>query len=420
MGASGRAALRARRRITRPVAARRLTRWLAGACLLLALAACTGTSSLQAPRLLAIVHEPTAGTNVIALVSDADGGGGPRFTYLDASERSLPAGTAVALDVVDRGGIRSEVGARSQLALLMRTAPGGYELLWFNTEAVAADDPVAFAEVARLDVTQALVDAGVDQEDLDELCLTSMQVSGAGDMVALLNSPRACTATSLLTPIIYVLDRDGDNLRTFGGAESMFVEAPVLIDQRDDTLYYLEEWVGLARLHAVDLTTGSAEDPVPFASGSAESAPRDLAFGRGAALLLLQNRLHWLPLPPAGGAPGSNAENGAVRVVDDPYLDMLEFIVVLRGSQLAVHTVLDGGTAPQGVNLGSGAVRDAVIDPERLWGYLLRDGRLTVIDLLPATREEAPNVTQYPLTDDLGQGALITWIPGVLPDPGVP
>ncbi len=377
-----------------------------GAALLvlaLALAACTGTSSPQAPRLLVVTHEGASG-DAVSLIADHGPGESQRLEYLEGTAIELN-GEAIALDVLDRAGERDGV------AILVERASGDYAAVMLATAGIDAQAPSAFRITDEFDLTTLLAEGG---HDVSELCLRGIQVSREGDRLALLDVPEACPAATQ-APELFVIDVNTSVTTEFAGSENLLPTSPWL-DQglfgSSETLHYVVGVPGGAGVSWIDMEDLSEPDGPPRTlPGLGNAVPLDLGPVAGSLAAITADRLSHVPLASDAAAAGSFALSNAVRLVEDPYGNDLASVQVIEGSSLAVYPGL-GGTGKETVSLGAG-ITDVVIDGDRLWLYALRTGGITIVDMLdagsPAARRE--NVPE------LASPGLITWVPGVLPPP---
>ncbi len=382
--------------------------------LLFTLAACTGTQSPQAPRLLFVTHEQ-GGSFIAALIQEDQRAAtaADRLTYLAATEVVLP-GEPLAMDVLDRA------GSRSQVVLLLEEAANEYSALWLDVSGVEPGSASALA-MDLLDLSPLLLPLLPDPV---ELCLTDLQVSRTGDVLGLFNDPQACGGATLAEPSIFVVDVGQGTARSLAASDSL-VRAGVFIRQGTaqadaDTLHFLDGAVQSVRLNSVELPAGTAEAGAAFATGSDSPEPLQLTFTDGAFTSLQPSRLQLLE----GTAPTTlNLPSGwqADMIVADPSGDQLQALLVLRtgpGARLLVSDTAGSG-GPEDLNLSSGVSHGAV-DPYQLWVYLLRPGGVDIVDLLGVLEESATGspVGRYSLpAGTLGSPGFITWVDGVLPPP---
>jgi hypothetical protein len=393
---------------------RQLLRALALAALLL-LAACTGTSSLQAPRLLVV----TFGTETdarVALVRD-DGPAGAaaeRLAFLADSVRSLP-GRALALDVVDRANQRSE------LLLLLRSG-GDFSLAFLNLQDIDPAAPAAFAR-SRPDLALNPLLAGT-ATDVANLCLTDVQVTQDGRFVTLLNGGPGCPDSVSDAPELFIVDLDGMDLALSLAPSNELLAVRPFIGQDGgtdgDQLYYLVGATGwsaeLWRTPLPPLPGSPRGEAVGlFAAGSSSDFPRDLARGADGMLALRSGSVSLLP--PEGASRQVPTPATPVSFIRDPFGTELEQVLVLRTAGFSVHrTAADANpfTGPLP------AVSGATVDPERLYVYFLSAGAIRILDILelPATSDlNGERLRSHRVSELQAPTGLITWIASAPPLP---
>lgn len=386
------------------------------------LVACTGTTSLQAPRLLIVTYGSDSGGSV-ALVRENGPGNTltpPRLEFLAETATPL-TGQAVAADLADRG------GARDELVLLVERSVGQYALAFFNTGDLNPLDPAGFQRSSDdLELTPLLAEAA---SDLAAVCLTALQVSSDARFVALLNGGGSCPSAISDAPELFVLDRDENSVESLSKSRDLLPVRPYLqqdfdSDGGDGRLFYL---VGTSSTNAelwstsLPLAEGGAAEGSPEGAFSSDSSSslRDLA-GSAAGLLALRRDSIDI-LPPEGSTRKLATEPTATQFVRDPYGDELRQILVLHDGPeagLSVHRS-ESDAAP--ANAKARGVTSATVDPERLYSYLFQAGQISIVDLYevidsPETKLLRVNTFRIDALADETPG-LITWVPAALPAP---
>lgn len=382
--------------------------------LVLVLVACTGTSSPQPPRFLLVTHG-TAGAFTASLVLD-DHAATPRFSLLTDADTPL-AGEPVASDVVDRA------GARSQVVLLLREAAAQYSAAFLD---VAGLELAALGPLSQrvLDLTPLLLPV---LDDAADMCLTELQVSQDGELLALLNVPAECTPGSLTKPSIFVVSAAGSgSLVGEFAATTDLLPSGLHLEQgtadAPDRLHWLDGVIGAARLAHMNLADQGISYGTSFPAGSGNPAPNDFGFSDGAFIATQGNTVHLLreTTPSARTISGSA---GTWQVVADPWADQLQALVLLNpgsGSRLVVWRGATDSTPfdwPVGRN-----VTAATLHPVQLWVYLAYPGGIGTVDLVSVLDGAEPDGDNRRLHSVSGLGApsQIVWIEGVLPAPVSP
>lgn len=389
---------------------------------LVLLVACTGTTSLQAPRLLIVTYGSGTDGSVALIRENGPSGTStpPRLEFLAGTVIPL-AGQAVAADLADR------TGARAELVLLIERSAGQYALAFFNTDDLNPLDPTGFQRSSPdLELAPLLADAAVDP---GAICLTALQVSADARFVALLNGGGACPAGISDAPELFVVDRDENSVASLSKSRDLLPVRPYLnqefsSDSAEGRLFYLvgapsgnaELWstsLPLAEGAAADGETESV-----FSSGSS-SPLRDLAESAAGLLALRRDSID--VLPPEGNVRPLATRPVATQFVRDPYgTDLTQILVLHDGPDagLSVHRS-DVDAAP--ANAKASSVSSATVDPERLYVYLLQAGGIRIVDLYDLIDEPSLKVLEprwFPLADLAGSTpGLITWVPAALPAP---
>lgn len=373
--------------------------------LLLLLSACTGTQSVQAPILLFVTHSD-GGVHRAALVEDAQFSD-PRFTYLQDTETVL-TGVPVDFDVVDRA------GARSQIVLLLETGANEYEAAWFDTAGIVPETAGELA-VARsaTDLTGSLAP---ELNDPADLCLTHIQTTHDGGLLALLNVPGAGScSSSTVAPSILLLTADGTFLRELETSTDL-LPSGLFIRQntadRLDSLHYLEGAVNRARLSEVQLPDGSRTDGQLFAPGSDVPTPHDFNFTDGSFVAIQPDSVFI-----AGQASRIALSPSSVnyRIIADPYGDQLQALLVVRtGSGAQLQVFIDGEAAEPVTGLGT--VSAGTVEPVQQWAYLLTNTGITTVDLMEIIEQfGSTRPFSRAAIPEIGSPGLITWFQGLLP-----
>lgn len=380
---------------------------------LLLLAACTGTSSPQPPRFLLVTHD-SGGGYVASLLLD-DHAATQRFSLLTAADTPL-AGEPVSSDVVDRA------GERSQVVLLLRTAPAKYSAAFLD---------VAGLELASLTtLDQHLVDlTPLLAPQLDkptDLCLTELQSSHDGAVLALLNVPAVCDAGSLATPSVFLVDAAGSGslIGEFANTLDLLPSGLYLAQgtpDEADRLYWLEGGVGAARLTQLNLTDHGSSYPADFSTGSDIPVPDDFSFSDGAFTATQGSTIHLLRDTASTRAISSSS--GRWQVVADPWADQLQALVLLNPTSSSRLLVFRGAADSSPFDWAVGRnVTAATLHPVQLWVYLAYPGGIGTVDLvsvLDGADSSSETRRLYNVTG-LGSPGQVVWLEGVLPAPVSP
>jgi hypothetical protein len=390
--------------------------------LLLLLAGCTGTSSQQAPRLLTVTYGTGADSRVALVRDNGTASGTARLEFLPASVRPLE-GRAVALDIVDRA------GSRSELVLLLHRGGNGYSLAFMNVEGIDPEAPAAFAPSRTgLDLTAALAGVAADPA---ALCLTAVQVTGTGSHAALLNGGPGCDAGVTAAPELFIVDLTGGDgpLSIAASAELLpvqpFIRQSTVADENE--LFFL---IGGPGSNAELWSTPLPPDSVfpqgvaagTFSGGGSSGYPLDIAAGsEGLAALALRSASLDLLLPDGTSRQVATPAT-ARRFIRDPFDTELEQVLVLRTSGFSVHRDATDSRPFTG-NLT--AVTDAAVDPERLYVYFLSPGMIRILDILDLPAAATPDqgsgrLASNPVAELLAPAGLISWVPAAVPPPGLP
>lgn len=390
----------------------------------LLLAACTGTSSPQSPRLLVTTYGSGSGSRV-ALVLDngpqQQGAPLDRLEFLADSARPL-AGQAVALDFVDRA------GARNELVLLLHEGAGQYSLAFLNTAGIDPAAPAAFAPSRQpLPLNAAL--AGLT--DPASLCLTDVQVTHDGRFAVLLEGGSAaagpaCPDSVTAAPELFLVDLTGVTPPVSINPTADLLAVRPFLDQAvldtEDQLFYLVGAVQpAAQLWSVSLPLPafpSDGSPVGTFSGGS-SYPLDLAArGREEGMLALRSTSIELLLPDGRNVAAATPAT-PVRFIRDPYVNELRQVLVLRSGGYSVHR--DPADANPVTGTVSG-VTGAAVDPDRDYVYFLSAGTITILDILDLGDSADPDASSrrplpFRVPELESPAGLIDWIPAVLPAP---
>lgn len=380
-------------------------RRLAWLGLLVLLVACTGTQSVQAPILLFVTHSE-GGVHRAALIEDAQFSD-PRFTYLQDTETVL-AGAPVDFDVVDRA------GSRSQIVLLLETGANDYQAAWFTTDGIVADTAAELAEArAATDLTGSL--AGVLSDPAD-LCLTHIQTTHDGELLALLNEPGAGNcASSVASPSVFLVAADGEFIRELATSQSLLPSGLYIrqaTGDQEDFLFVLDEGVGAARLNELELPDGALDAGTEFASGSDIPVPLDFGYTNGNFVVIQPDYLYVHGQARVSLSPSS----GNNRLIADPYGDQLPALLVLRtGSSGQLHVAVAGAATETVTNLGN--VSSGTVEPVQQWAYLLTTTGITTVDLMEIIEQFGnANPVSRATIPEIGAPGLITWFQGLLPE----
>ncbi len=375
--------------------------WL---CLLLLLAACTGTQSVQAPILLFVTHSE-GGVHRAALVEDAQFSE-PRFTYLADTETVLD-GAPVDFDVVDRA------GARSEIVLLLETGPNDYGAVWLDTEGIVPDTAGELAKARPpVDLTAVLTPEVNDPADL---CLTHVQTTHDGGLLALLNNPGAGSCpSSVASPSIFLVGADGEFVGELATTRSLLPAGLFIRQETDDGrdfLNVLDEGVGAARLNEAELPNGVLSEGSEFARGSDEPVPLDFTYTNGAFVVIQRDFIYTHGQESRITLP-SSANN---RIIADPYGNQLQALLVLQtGSGAQLNVFMAGGESQTVTGLGT--VSSGTVEPVQQWAYLLTTAGITTVDLMEVIEQfgNARPVNRSSIPE-IGTPGLITWFQGLLP-----
>ncbi len=351
-----------------------------GGLLLLASSACTGTSESTSPYLLVVGLDDPAATPAgpqVALVEDLYSpiaAVTDRFDLLASSRRALSY-PAVAADVTHRA------GRRDTLVLLTRDLGGGgapaSELRFFGLAGIDPLDPTAFSE-SRPAI--ALTGAGGSLEGIAGVggspCPVGVQVSRDGSQVAILDVRAACGGSIGEPSYLYLLDTDTSDARLVSTTGPLLPTAPYL-DQADteEHLYYLAEGVTNAQLYRLTLPDGTGG----AYRGLTLPGLSQLALNAAAGSLIALRPSQVQSLDPVAGTGVATVPTvGSAFSLAVDATGATDQLVVLGGSQVAVHA--DPSDAqPEKLDITG---RAAAIDPINRFGYVVRDGVITVIDLL--------------------------------------
>src|SRR5690625_238831 len=302
-----------------------MLRLMLGSLLLVLLAACTGTQSPQAPRLLFVTHE-LEGDFIAALIREdrQAQSASERLEYLEATELVL-AGEPVALDVVDRA------GSRSQVVLLLEEAANRYAVSWLDVRDIEPGTATALSELRSLELTPLLQPL---LGDPSELCLSDLQVTREGDTLGLFNDPQLCGVSATdAQPGVFIVDVAAPGARPLAASDPL-VRAGVFIrqdapDSDGERLYFLDEAVGTVRLNRVELPDGAAETAGLFGSGSASPEPEQLTYTDSAFFARQPGQLRVLR-EDTGSTVSLPSGRRADLVISDPAGDYLQALLVLQ------------------------------------------------------------------------------------------
>jgi hypothetical protein len=397
--------------------------WLA-VLLALLLAACTGTSSVQAPRLL-IATFGSGSQSRVALVLDngPQQPGAPldRLEFLVDSLRPL-AGQAVALDFVDRA------GARNELVLLLHEGASQYSLAFLNTAGIDPAAPAAFEPSRQPFPLNAALASLTDPASL---CLTDVQVTHDGRFAVLLNGGSAavgpaCPDSVTAAPELFLVDLTGVSpVASINPTADLLAVRPFLdqaVRATGDQLFYLVGAIqSAAELRSVALPppAGSPDGILVGMFGSGNTYPLDLAArGREEGMLALRSSSIELLLPDGRNVPAATPAT-PVRFIRDPYVNELRQVLVLRSGGYSVHR--DPADAKPVTGTISG-VTGATVDPDRDYAYFLSAGAITVLDILDLGDSADPDASgrdpsRFRVPELASPAGLIDWIPAAVPAP---
>lgn len=398
-----------------------ISRLLLAVLPLLLLVACTGTMSLQAPRLLVVTYASDT-DGLVALVRDNGPSNEripPRLEFLAETATPL-AGRAVAADLTNRA------GARKELVLLIERGAAQYALAFFNTDNLNPLDPVRFERSSDdLELTPLLAEVAVD---IDAFCLTALQVSHDARFVALLNGGGSCPAEVSDAPELFILDLEEGSAASISKTRDLLPVRPYLqqgysTGSEDSRLFYLVGSTGeSAQLWSTPLPLpsvgGSTADGTPGGTFSGGSSYRDLAPSVAGMLALRSDSVNILP-PEGSTSKPLTTKPAAVQFVRDPYGDELTQILVLHDGPQAGLSVHRTDTDASPANARASDATSATVDSERLYAYLLQPGQISIVDLYdviddPSNKLLRPGIFRFDELADVTPG-LITWVPAALP-----
>jgi hypothetical protein len=366
---------------------------------LLALAGCTGTQEAQLPTLLVIGSAGPGGPqlSLVEDIRDPAAAQPRRLEPVANSERPLPA-PPVSLDVVDRN------GARGELVVLIDDS-ARTELRFFSLEGLNGSDPSAFEEsreLVDLDTVLADVIAAVSQ-----ICLAQVQVSGDGRFVALFDDGTCRDGSP--QPDIYVVDTIAQAL-----VYSVSIEDPdilpfgIYVDQSRDLLYFASG--SILQTDVLALPLDGPEDPAPVGSVSVppliEVEGTDLAPAGGGIAVLADDALAVVSLADEDPSAPVRTLLDARKVLPDPSRTLDE-IVVYSSNRIAVHTdAVDADPELSPPSLAT--LVDATLEPVERFAYLLADGGIYILDLIP--RSTAPIYgLDFHSIEGLTEPRVISW-----------
>jgi hypothetical protein len=370
---------------------------------LLALAACTGTQEPQLPTLLVVGSVGPSGPQLSLLEDIRDPAATPprRLEPVPGSELPLPA-PPVSLDVVDRNGSRAEL-------VVLVDDDTRTELRFVDLEGLDPTTPNPLEEsrgMVDLDLVLAEVIAAVG----GPLCLTEVQVSIDGRYAALLDDGTCRTGG---VPDIYVIDTISPRLVYAASQNISIVDilpAGIYVDQARELLYFASGSATGTDVHSLPITEPDPLVDVGTAAVTLTSEPEgtDLTHAGPGIALLAFDQLSVVPLADEAGGPTGPVQTvqDAERVLPDPS-GSLDEVVVFAPNRIAVHS--DAGDAnPFLSSVLQTPVVDATLEPVDRFAYLLAEGGIFILDLIP--RETEPRYgLSFLQVEGLSDPRVISW-----------
>ncbi|MBS3933883.1 MAG: hypothetical protein KGZ35_05955 [Truepera sp.] len=365
--------------------------------LLILASGCTGTVE-EIPETLLVVGFANGDQGRLALIENnvlqPEGG----LVWLADSLRDLP-GLPLAADVIDRA------GGRTALVVLSRDGAGLSYLSTFNLRNLAPDRLEGFAETARI----ALNDLPGPRPTV--ICPTRLQVSSDGRFAALLHQPAACGAPGNI--FISLLELTPPRfVRHYEGRVFPLVDNALVLDQIDDTLYFLEEVTDGVRLERVALaeptrvsTVSEAVIPAREIQDMGIVLDSMVVLATGSFVAFENYRVPGDAAPPVTTSPGSRS------LISSDFAD-LERVIILGRDHFTVHLSVTDTAQPTAI------LRDyqsGTVEALNRLVFVAGDRRVAVFDEL-SYREGTPALTVIPLTD-LTAPAFISWFPALVLPP---
>ena len=363
---------------------------------------CTGTVE-EIPETLLVVGFTSGNQGRLVLIENnvlqTDIPLTERLRWLTESVRDLP-GLPLAADVVDRA------FERRALVVLSRDGASSY-LSVFNPSNLAPDRLEGFHETARIALNDLLGPRPT------VICPTRLQVSSTGRFATLLHQPDACRASGDIS--ISVLDLSLDPPQFVRHYEGLFplVANALVLDQADDTLYFLEEVGARVELRSLALDR-LAERPVII--GDADIDARNVqdmgivldsmvVLGSGSFVAFENYRAPGDATPPVATSPSSR------RLISSDFAD-LERVIILGRANFTVHlSVTDTAQPPATLR----DYQSGTVEALNRLVFVVGSGRVAVFDEL-SYHEDAPALTPIPLPD-LTAPAFISWFPALVLPP---
>ena len=375
---------------------------------LIALSACTGTKEEGTASLLFVAYQGIKKAE-IALVEDkffVDGASGQRLQFL--KKLNLPA-TAIAYDVIDR------LGDRSQLVIL--TGDGSRYFISFYNMKINPNNLSDFKLIGRDIHINSL-------NDKLDFAPNKIQISKDGKYIAIMNSFKS-NAKDDAIDIIDVSDRTKAKL--LKRLDSSIVSTALFMPQNNQArLYYLRKSVS-AVLNYIDipsLLNTETKIKIPD-SESIENEVKDM--GQIAQdLVVLQNKqlspINSFDSSPSLGDSISTGSSNDKLIPNNSF--NLSNIIVLAKNKLTIHSDISD-TSPKDMDI---SLIDGTVEPFGGFVYFLNSNStrpLTIFDLQrfngDSSSEISNNIRSFRVysgndTKALDKAVFVTWAKAFVPN----
>lgn len=386
--------------------------------LLSLLVSCTGTPDGE-PPVFVIAGVENAGLPQLVLLRDTyrETNGSSRFKFEEDTEVNLNA-PAIAFDVVDR------VNTRSELIVLTRDDDGTSFLEFFSL--LGIETAANFVETASKQITLSTLN---DLPTTIDLCPTSLQVTRDGSLAAISNNPRLCNGPDNEISLLLIDIKNKKYLNHLTKLDLEFIPdlsaLPGIIDQGNDTLYFLTERGRTVELNRLERNQFTSSDPGERVTRY--TPPIQTIDGQSSFIKRTSDVLVLTPIQATytyTTLSGDKLENTNIPTLSQgqsfipDYTNQYNQVFVLSNNRIAIHQDPKLTTIPNRIE-GSTTSTLGTINTFTDFMYLARDNVIEVYDLLELQNNptsvglEVETATDNTDLQKLNNPTILTWVQGI-------